>query len=128
MRIEYVIKSSLSSLRILSLLLMMAYLLACIKVDTPPSLEITVLDQYNNPVEEVLVTIFDSQEEWAMRENPLQAWKMTDGNGKVMFVNLQETNYFIYAEKGKLNNLKNEIKTADNLLNNQIRLIRIHVD
>lgn len=125
MKIEYVIKSS---LRILSLLLMMAYLLACIKVDTPPSLEITVIDQYNNPVKEALVTIFDSQEEWAMRKNPLQAWKMTDDNGKVMFVNLLETNYFIYAEKDMLNNLKNEIKTADSLLKNQIRLIRIHVD
>lgn len=107
---------------------MTAYLLACIKVDTPPSLEITVIDQFNHPVKEALVTIFDSQEEWAMRENPLQAWKMTDDNGKVMFLNLQETNYFIYAEKGKLNNLKNEIKTAEYLLNNQIRLIRIHVD
>lgn len=125
MRIEYVIKSG---LRIISLFLLTAYLLACIKVDTPPSLGITVIDQYNNPVKEALVTIFDSQEEWAMRENPLQAWKMTDDNGKVMFVNLQETNYFIYAEKGKLNNLKNEIKTAENLLDNQIRLIRIHVD
>jgi len=101
---------------------------ACIKVDTPPSLEITVVDQYNNPVSEVLVSIFDKQEEWAMRENPLQAWKMTNADGEVLFVNLQEINYFIYAEKNDVNNIKNEIKTSDHLLINQKRLIRIHLD
>jgi len=125
MRIDNRIKRS---LRIFSLIVLTSYLAACIKVDTPPALEITVIDQYNNAVSGALIAIFDSQEEWAMRENPVQAWKMTDTNGKVMFVNLQEINYFIYAEKDNLNNLKNEIRISDIILNNQIRIIRIHID
>ncbi|MCK5821088.1 MAG: hypothetical protein KAH17_04350 [Bacteroidales bacterium] len=125
MRVEFVIKSS---IRTISLIAMMAYLQGCIKVDTPPALELIVIDQYNNPVGEVLLALFDTQEEWAMQENPLQAWKISDANGRVMFVNLQERNYFIFAEKDKLNNLKNEITTSDILLNNQIRQIRIHID
>jgi len=125
MRIDNRIKRS---LRIFSLIVLSSYLAACVKVDTPPALEITVIDQYNNAVSGALVAIFDSQEEWAMKENPVQAWKMTDANGKVMFVNLQEINYFIYAEKDNLNNIKNEIRISDIILNNQIRIIRIHID
>lgn len=101
---------------------------ACIKVDTPPAIEITVLDSFNNVVSDALVAIFDNQDEWAMRENPLQVWKKTDINGKVLFLNLQERNYYVFAEKGNLSNLKTEILTNNKLLVNQIQSLRIHID
>ena len=77
---------------------------------------------------EALVALFDSQEEWALRENPIQVWKITDSFGEVQFLNLQEKNYFIYAEKGNLNNLTTEITTSSKLINNQIRLLIIHIE
>lgn len=115
-------------LRIYGLIVLTVCLASCIKIDTPPSLGIVVIDQYNNPVSEALVAIFDSQEEWGMKENPVQSWKMTDINGIVKFVNLKEANYFIFAEKNNLNNLKNEIGTTSALVINHERIIRIHID
>ncbi len=125
MRIASHIRRKLSVLSLLFVVLTMA---TCIKVDTPPALEVTILDSFDNTAGQVLVGIFDSQVEWAMGENPIQAWKMTDSNGKVMFANLKEKSYFIYAEKDNLNNLKNEIGTKTGLNINEIRSLLIHID
>ena len=114
--------------KVLSLTLMLVTVAACVRIDTPPSLEITIVDSFNNVVSEALVALFDSQEEWALRENPIQVWKITDSFGEVQFLNLQEKNYFIYAEKGNLNNLTTEITTSSKLINNQIRLLIIHIE
>lgn len=101
---------------------------ACMEVDTPPSLEVTVSDQFNNPVSGAAVALFADQEQWGMLENPVQVWKLTDEEGKVIFTNLFEQTYYIFAEKEARNNLKNEIKTPVPLMVNQRRLVIIHID
>ena len=100
----------------------------CIQVDTPAALEITVLDQYNNPVSGASVAIFDDLNQWGMLENPVQVWKLTDDLGIVTYTGLSEQHYYIFAEKGELNNLKNEIKTITPTIENQVLKIRIHID
>ncbi len=102
--------------------------IACMKIDNPPALEIIVLDQFNNPVQQALVGLFENQQEWGMLENPVQAWKATDANGSVVFINLKPENYFIFAQKGESDNLKNEIQTNQQLSENKLLRVIIHID
>lgn len=106
----------------------MCFVPSCIPVDTLPSLEIVVLDQYDNPVHQAVVGVFDDLEQWGLRENPVQAWKLTDEDGVVTFLNLNESHYYFFVEKGQANNLKNEIKTSVPLLINTKRQLTIHID
>lgn len=101
---------------------------ACIQIDTPPSIEITVLDQFSNPVDQAAVALYSNLEQWGMGENPVQTWKLTNSEGKVIFVNLIEQNYYILAEKAELTNLKNEISTQVPLIANTRRQLIVHVD
>ncbi len=101
---------------------------SCIKIDVPPSLEILVVDEFNNPIDQALVGLFESVDEWGMKENPVQAWKKTQDDGKVIFVELLEMNYYVVVEKGKLNNLRNEIRTTEVLKDNRITTLVIHID
>lgn len=109
-------------------LLVLLVSVSCIRVDTPPVLEIIVLDQFNNPVSEAVVGIFDDREQWGMLENPAQVWKSTDEDGSVLFTGLFEKHYYIYAEKDGENNLKNEMVTQIPLMMNEQRRLIIHID
>lgn len=101
---------------------------SCIMIDEPPSIEIKVVDEFNNPVDQALVGVFQNFDEWGMKENPIQAWKKTQDDGKVIFVELLKMNYYIVVEKGKLNNLRNEIRTTEALTENRITKLVIHID
>jgi len=101
---------------------------SCIKIDTPPGLKVTVMDIYNEPVNEALVALFDSQKEWGMLENPVQTWKMTDEEGSVTFFNLEEKVYYLYAEKDSLTNVQDQIAVAVSLNKNTIGQVTVHIE
>jgi len=101
---------------------------SCIKIDVPPSIEIHVVDEFSNPIDQAFVGIFQNVDEWGMKENPVQAWKKTQEDGTVIFVELLEMNYYVVVEKGKLNNLRNEIRTTEVLKENRITKLVIHID
>ena len=99
----------------------------CIKVDTPAQLEISVLDETGAGVSGAYVALFDSYEEWNSRENPVQAWRQTDSAGKVIFVDLKEITYYIYARIDGKDNSIGEISTVEHLQVNRRDKIVVHV-
>ena len=100
----------------------------CTKIDTLPMLEITVNDLNGSPVDGVLVALFDELDEWSMLENPVQAWKETGFNGRVLFRDLKEEVYYFYADGDSINNVGHEIRLGDPLAMNEIRKITIIVE
>lgn len=99
----------------------------CIKFDTLPQLEILVLDEKGASVPGAYVALFESAGEWNSRENPVQVWRRTDSGGKVMFVDLKEITYFVYARFDGKDNSVDEISVPAPLQVNQRAKIVIHV-
>ena len=99
--------------------------ISCSKIDSLPQLEITVLSESGNPVPGIPVAIFEDQREWSMLENPVQAWRETDQEGKVLFTDLMEMEYYFYADGGSLNNLGDKIRIMERLKLNEKRKITI---
>src|SRR5450759_2523557 len=81
-----------------SMVISMAFVhYGCSKVDTLPQLEIQVLDEKGANISGAYVALFDSADEWNKRINPMQVWRQTDLNGKVVFVDLKEITYYFYV-------------------------------
>jgi len=85
------------------------------------------LDQDQAPLPDVLVALFSSREDWQHLENPVQAWRQTGPEGKVLFIDLKETTYWIYCRKGDRDNSFDEIMTDGDLKMNQKARILIHL-
>jgi len=100
---------------------------SCSKIDVPPMLEITVIDQDGSPAAGIIVGLFDDQDEWSMLENPVQAWKETDSNGKVSFIDLKEIIYYFYADGDSVNNFGSQIMLSEALKMNEIRQVVLSV-
>ncbi len=111
----------------LFVLLMAASFQGCFKLDSGPRLEILVVDQLENPVPGAYVALFETESEWSSRKNPVQVWRKTDAAGKVLFADLREIKYWIYARSGSLDNSLGEINTIEGLQNNKIASIVVHV-
>ncbi len=120
---------SIRKILLLASVLMGLILLAdgCIKVDTLPQLEILVLDEKGDEVEAAYVALFDSEAEWNKRENPVQVWRQTDADGKVLFVDLKEITYFVYVRFDGKDNSVEEVSTTEPLALNQRNKIIIHI-
>ena len=101
---------------------------SCSKVDTPPGLELTIINKAGNKVPGVIVGLFDSLEEWSMRENPIQVWRETDEDGKVLFIDLKEKNYFFHADGEAVSNIGHEIQVMEPLQVNEIRKLTVTID
>ena len=101
---------------------------SCTKVDTPPGLELRVVNTAGDPVSGVMLGLFDSMEEWSMRENPVQVWKRTDDTGRVLFVDLKEQIYFFFADGENKSNIAHEIRIIEALKLNEIRKITVTID
>ena len=101
---------------------------SCTKPDTEPQLELTVVDVEGQPVVNVFVGLFDDLDEWSMHENPIQAWRETDKNGKVLFVDLQEIVYYFYADGDSICNVGHEINLTEALMVNERRQITVIIE
>jgi len=76
----------------------------------------------------VKVGLFDELDEWSMKENPVQVWRETDQTGKVLFVDLQEFAYYIYADGDSLNNIGHEIQLDEALKVNETRKLTVVIE
>lgn len=103
------------------------FLAGCMKFDTLPQLEIAVQDEQGAGVPGAYVGLFDSAEEWNRLVNPVQAWRRTGSDGKVLFVDLREITYYIYVRFDGKDNSLGEVSTADSLQMNQRSKIIIQV-
>jgi len=103
------------------------WLAACERPDNLPQLEIVVLNTNLQPVEGTAVALFDSYEEWVALKNPVQVWRKTGTDGKVLFTDLQEMSYYMYARFGEQDNALDEITISEPLVINQRRTITIHI-
>jgi hypothetical protein len=119
---------SIISILLLTVLIWLGVNTSCTKIDTPPMLEITVKDDNGQTVEGIAVGLFDDIDEWSMLENPVQAWKITDITGKVLFRDLMEDIYYFYADGDSINNIGRDIMLSDPLKINEIRQITIVVE
>ena len=99
----------------------------CVKVDSLPQLEILVVDETGACVSGAYVSLFDSSEEWSSRKNPVQVWRRTDSDGKVVFVDLKEITYYIYARFDGKDNSVGEVFTAEALQVNQRSMTVIRI-
>ncbi len=102
-------------------------LFGCIKVDTLPQLEILVLDENGAGISGAYVALFDNADEWNKRKNPVQVWRRTESDGKVVFVDLKEITYYIYVRFDGKDNSVGEISTAEALQVNKKSMIVIHI-
>ena len=101
------------------LLVLLFTLMACVKIDVQPQLKVVVKDAEGQLVGDAVVGLFENVEEWSMRENPTQAWKSTNKNGEVLFVDLIEGHYYIYIRKNGLDNSSGVISLDKPLKMNQ---------
>ncbi|MDD4644985.1 MAG: hypothetical protein PHY99_03255 [Bacteroidales bacterium] len=99
----------------------------CSKIDTLPQLEIMVVDENEAVVPGVTVGLFDNEVAWTKRENPVQVWRQTGIEGKVVFTDLKEVSYYIYARLEEKDNSMDEILTTEQLRLNQKNKIVIHI-
>ena len=113
---------------LISLALTFAFLSSgCMKVDTLPQLEIQVLDESGGTVTGAYVGLFDSQEEWINRDNPVQVWRKTGADGKVLFVDLKEVRYYLYVRFDGKDNSLDEYSTFVSLSVNKRHTITVHI-
>jgi len=101
---------------------------SCTRIDTPPALQLTIIDREGIPLQDVMVGLFDELDQWSMLENPVQPWRETGSDGKVMFNNLKENVYYFYADADSLSNISTMIKTDDSLIINEIRKLTVIVE
>lgn len=69
----------------------------------PTKLRITVIDGLGNFVEGASVSIYASEADYRVSQNPV-ATEKTDDKGRVTFKKLDTIPYYIEAKKGELNN------------------------
>lgn len=94
-------------LNIFAILALVLFLFSCTEkeyIDAAPQLLFTVVADNLVFVEGASVSLFNSQEDWENHSNVVASLQ-TDGNGQVLFENLDEQIYYFYIEKGDLNNL-----------------------
>ncbi len=67
-------------------------------------LRVTVVDKLGNVVADAKVTLYKTKVDYDKETNPVQAYQMTDGKGRVTFKNLEAISYYIIVRKGDLDN------------------------
>jgi hypothetical protein len=111
-----------------SLALVFAFAIAgCTKFETLPQLEIQVVDESGSKIKGAYVALFNSTVDWAGRSNPVQVWRMTDSDGKVLFVDLQEIEYYVYVRFDGKDNSLDDISTFEPLTVNKRKVMTVHI-
>jgi hypothetical protein len=112
---------------ILVALFLIGALAGCAGFDNLPQLEIQVLDESGKQVPGAYVGLFTSETEWNKRENPRQAWRVTDSAGKVIFADLEEIPYYIYVRFEAKDNSSDEVIVTEPLRVNHRTQVVIHI-
>jgi hypothetical protein len=116
--------------QIILFLLFFTLILGCKKtiyIDSPPQLEIAVVDASNNKVLGAEVTIFLSEDDWQNKTNPV-AQITSDVNGSALFTDLEETIYYFYVQKGSLDNTLATSYFQNPLKMNEIRVVQTTIN
>lgn len=77
------------------------------------SLRLTLLDELGNPVEGANVTLYTTQEDYKLEQNPVDETQVSDKKGRVKFSKLEPKVYFIHAEKEDISNVGAGVQTGD---------------
>lgn len=90
---------------------------------------VTVLDDIGNHQVGATVTLFKTQEDYDAQKNGISAKKSakTDKKGRVRFVGLDQTEYYILAKKGKKDNTFKGEK-VDNLVAGKMNRISVVIE
>lgn len=83
-----------------------------IVIEPTTSLEITLKDNLGNNLQDVVVKLFSSQDDWENQTNQVGSTKYSDASGVVRFNDLSNIKYYWYAEKGCANNIYGSITTV----------------
>jgi len=75
-------------------------------------LQITVVDKLGNVVQDAQVALYKNKSDYEKEVNPVQAFKLSDGKGKVTFKNLETKAYYVIVRKGDLDNFGGGEKTS----------------
>jgi len=108
-------------------ILLLGFFSGCIKYDTPPQLEVIILDPNESRVTGAYVALFENLTEWEKRINPVQVWRRTDNDGVVLFNDLKENRYYIYARFDGMDNSFKEYSTVEPLVVNSVKSVIIHI-
>jgi len=68
-----------------------------------PQMLINVVSKYMVPVSGATITLYNTEDELHLKENPLTSLQ-TNPNGQALFENLEEQRYYFYVEKDDLDN------------------------
>ncbi len=94
----------------------------------PTNLRVTVISEENNAfVEGASVSIYTTEADFNNRENHIGEIQTTDRRGRTTFRKLEAAEYYIYAEKGDLNNIGMAVRT-DSLEAGKINVINIIIN
>lgn len=77
----------------------------------PTNLKITVLDELGALVVGAKVTLYGNEEDYRNEENALSETFISNEKGQVIFKKLAPKVYFIYVEKGFMNNDGGAVQT-----------------
>ena len=94
-------------------------------VDVPPQLEIIVVDLDGNTISDALVKLYFNEKDWNFDENAVIE-KRTGDSGSILFEDLKEQVYFIYAEKESKNN-RHGVATFDQALQVN-KLLKLNIE
>ena len=99
---------------LLTVLVFLFLMVSCKKTeyrDQKPQLKIIVKDSGKNLVAGVSVNLYLTQEDFQDTVNSIKSG-ITDSSGIVLFTELEEVNYFFYAELADKNNLYGVVATS----------------
>jgi hypothetical protein len=112
---------------LLCICMLFLLLMGCEKPDNLPQLEIQVLNESDTPVAGAYAALFESYEEWLARENPVQVWRRSGSDGKILFTDLEEKRYFFYIRFSESDNSMNTISLTEPLKINTRTEITVYI-
>ncbi len=101
---------------------------SCLKPDISPRMEIKVINAAGDAVRGAYVSLFENIDEWGMQKNPMQVWKETNDDGKVLFIGLSEIVYYFYITKDNLDNSDGYISIEEPLMKNKVVIIEVTIN
>lgn len=76
------------------------------------NLTVMVVDELGNVQNGARVTIYENEEDYTAKANPVRSNLLTDDKGRVKIKKLKEIAYYLRVEKGDKNNAGGGVKTG----------------